>query len=52
MLGTVKLYDKAGVMTVKIGNIMVYHLLAEKTHRVTTQEIIPQMPLFFRHVFS
>ncbi len=34
MLRTIQLYHQSGIMTIKINDILIYHLLTKKSHRV------------------
>ena len=50
MLGAVQLDHEARSMAIKIGNIPVYHLLAEKSDRIRAEKRKPETPLFFCHI--
>ncbi len=41
MLGTVQFDHKAGVVAVKVGDILIDDLLPQKTNRITSQEVVP-----------
>ena len=51
MLRPIQFHHQICFGTIKINDIGADHLLPSEFYRITTEKIIPQMPLFFGHVF-
>lgn len=52
MLGTIQFHHQFGFVAIKINNIYTDGILPFELHRICFQEIIPQMPFLFRHIFT
>ena len=52
MLRTVQFQDQSCIVTIKVNNIAVNHLLSQKTNRIAAQKVIPQAAFFLRHIFA
>ncbi len=52
MLRAIKFNYQSRLVTIKIRYIIIDDFLPQKTHRIRTQKIIPQMPLFFCQIPS